>query len=144
MMTATCNAFTGLRACILAAPIICSATARCISFWIQSAGRRTWDFARAPAGKTLTMSIKAIGRFSVACALLLLAGCARDPVGELAARLKDPHVDVRRAAAAGLEEVPKNDEHVIAALTAALGDEDTEVRYRSANALGKLGSAAKP
>jgi HEAT repeat protein len=89
------------------------------------------------------MSIRIAGRFSVAFALVLLAGCARDPVVELAAKLKDSHVEVRRAAAADLEAVPNSDKRVIGALSTALADEDTEVRYRSANAFGKVGAAAK-
>jgi HEAT repeat protein len=82
-------------------------------------------------------------RCSVVCAILVLAGCSRDPIGELATKLKDPHVEVRRAAAAGLEELASDDGRVVAALTAALADDDAEVRYRSANALGKSGAAAK-
>jgi HEAT repeat protein len=89
------------------------------------------------------MSIRIAAAWSVVCALLLLGGCGRDPVGELATKLKDSHVEVRRATAAALEELASDDERVVAALTAALADEDTELRYRSANALGKLGAGAK-
>src|SRR3954471_9356395 len=91
-----------------------------------------------PEEKASRMSIRIAGHSSIAFALVLLAGCARDPVVELAAKLKDSHVEVRRAASGGLESVPNSDERVIAALSTSLADEDTEVRYRSASALGKL------
>ena len=70
-------------------------------------------------------------------------GCGRDPVDDLVAKLRDPNVEVRRAAAHALVVQPVNDERVIAELTKTVSDKDSEVRYESIEALGKLGPAAK-
>ena len=73
----------------------------------------------------------------------MLIGCARDPLGDLTAKLADPDVETRRAAARALDEQPNPDARVVAALTKSVADRDTEVRYRSIEALGKIGPAAK-
>lgn len=75
---------------------------------------------------------------------LLTVGCSRDPLSDVAARLSDPDITVRRAAARALMEQPIADERVIIALTKTTTDKDTEVRALSVRALGQLGPAAKP
>jgi HEAT repeat protein len=74
---------------------------------------------------------------------LPVLGCSRDSVADLVAKLKNPDVNVRRAAAAALDEQPTSDERTIEALTKSAADSDPEVRYRVTSALGKLGPVAK-
>jgi HEAT repeat protein len=72
-----------------------------------------------------------------------LTGCGHDPVDNIVAKLRDPDVAVRRAATHSLVEQPVNNERVIEELTKNVSDKNTELRYESAEALGKLGPAAK-
>jgi vesicle coat complex subunit len=74
---------------------------------------------------------------------LALAGCGRDPVADLAARLQDPNVEVRRAAVEALGQQPVSDVRVIDSLTRCIGDNDGEVRYGSIAAVGRIGPPAK-
>lgn len=74
---------------------------------------------------------------------ILLVGCARDPTDELISRLSDSNVDVRRAAARAIRELPKVDEPVVAALVESARDKDVAVRCLSIEAIGKLGRADK-
>jgi HEAT repeat protein len=89
------------------------------------------------------MSIR--DRFSLFFVALCLApsGCGHDPIEEVVAKLRDPNVDVRRAAAHSLVVQPVNDERLIAALAKDTSDRDSEVRFESVEALGKLGPPAK-
>ena len=56
--------------------------------------------------------------------------------------LRDPNVEVRRTTTHSLVEQPVNDERVIKELTHNVSDKNSELRYESAEALGKLGPAA--
>lgn len=75
--------------------------------------------------------------------LCLLAGCGRNPVGELARQLQDSDVNVRRHAAAILVAMGQDAKPAISALSGALDDEDREVRRLASRALGHLGPEAK-
>jgi HEAT repeat protein len=87
-------------------------------------------------------------RFSVSLGLLsvglciALGGCAHDPVDAIVANLRDRNVEVRQAATNSLVEQPVNDSRVIKELTKNSSDKSSELRYKSTQALGKLGSAA--
>ena len=74
---------------------------------------------------------------------IALAGCGHDPVDAIVAKLRDPNVEVRRAATHSFVEQPMNDNRVIEELTKNVSDKNSELRYESAEALGKLGPAAK-
>jgi len=74
---------------------------------------------------------------------IALVGCGHDRVDNVVAKLRDPDVEVRLAATHSLVERPVNNERVIEELTKNVSDKNTELRYESAEALGKLGPAAK-
>lgn len=59
------------------------------------------------------------------------------------ARLNDPDVAVRQAAAHALSAQPSAGEPIVAALTKSAADPDVEVRFLSISALGKAGPTAK-
>jgi HEAT repeat protein len=89
------------------------------------------------------MSIRAFSRrFSIALSLAL-GGCRHDPAEAIVAKLSDPNIEVRLAATNSLVEQPVNDNRVIKELTKNVSEKNSELRYKSAEALGKLGSAAK-
>jgi HEAT repeat protein len=90
------------------------------------------------------MSIRVWLNLFLIALCLAPSGCGHDPVDAIVANLHDPNVEVRRAAAHALVERPVGDERVIAELTKDVSDRDSEVRYESIEALGKLGPAAKP
>jgi HEAT repeat protein len=89
------------------------------------------------------MSIRAFCSGIFIALFIALGGCGHDPVDNVVAKLRDPDVDVRRAATHSLVERPVNNERVIEELTKNVSDKNTELRYESAEALGKLGPAAK-
>jgi HEAT repeat protein len=70
-------------------------------------------------------------------------GCGHDPIDALLTKLRDPDVEVRRAAMRSLVEQPVNDNRVIEEITKNVSDKNVELRYESEDALGKLGPAAK-
>ena len=74
---------------------------------------------------------------------IALGGCGHDPVDAIVARLRDPNAEVRRTATHSLVEHPINDNRVIEELTKNVSDKSSELRYESAEALGKLGPAAR-
>jgi HEAT repeat protein len=88
------------------------------------------------------MSIRAFCHWSFIGLCIALGGCGHDPVDAIVARLRDPNVEVRRAATHSLVEQPVNDQRVIKELTHNVSDKNPELRYESAEALGKLGPAA--
>jgi HEAT repeat protein len=79
----------------------------------------------------------------IAATCIAPCGCSRDPVGDVVAKLRDPNVEVRRAATHSLVEQPINDERVIEELTKNVSDKSAELRFESIEALSKLGPAAK-
>lgn len=78
--------------------------------------------------------------FTALC--VAFGGCGHDPVDPLVAKLRDPDVEVRRAALHSLVEHPINDNRVIEEITKNLSDSSAESRYEATDALGKLGAAA--
>jgi HEAT repeat protein len=89
------------------------------------------------------MSIRAFCSWIFIALCTALGGCGHDPIDNVVAKLRDPNVGVRRAATHSLVEQPVNNERVIEELTKNVSDKSTELRYESAEALGKLGPAAK-
>jgi HEAT repeat protein len=88
------------------------------------------------------MSIRALSTWLSVGLSIALGGCGLDPTNAFIAKLRDPNVEVRRAATRSLVEQPMNDRRVIEELTKNVSDKDSELRYDSAEALGKLGPAA--
>jgi HEAT repeat protein len=89
------------------------------------------------------MSIRAFCTWLVPAICVACGGCGHDPIDALVARLRSPDVEVRQAATHSLVEQPINDSRVVQEITKNLSDKQTELRYESAEALGKLGPAAK-
>src|SRR4029077_13066409 len=73
--------------------------------------------------------------------LLLLAGCSRS-TGDWIEQLHAPDATARLHAVHALQERRGDTQQVVAALTAALKDEDAFVRRDAAHALGKFGPDA--
>lgn len=88
---------------------------------------------------------RSVMRWVALCGLsLLTVGCGSDRIDALSAQLADGDVQVRRAAARSLQELPGDKVRAIPALArAAAGDEDLEVRRLSIQALGGMGPAAE-
>lgn len=74
---------------------------------------------------------------------IALSGCSHDSADAIVSRLHDPNVEVRRTATHSLVERPFNDSRVIEELAKNTADKNSELRYESVEALGKLGPAAK-
>jgi HEAT repeat protein len=89
------------------------------------------------------MSIRAFCRWLCAGWCIALGGCGHNSIDAVLAKLHDPNVEVRRLATHSLVEKPINDSRVIEELTRNTSDKNSELRYESVEALGKLGPAAK-
>jgi HEAT repeat protein len=89
------------------------------------------------------MSIRTFCSWLFTALCVAFGGCGHDPVDALVAKLRDPDVEVRRATTHSLVERPFNDNRVIEEITKNISDNNAELRYESAEALGKLGPAAK-
>jgi HEAT repeat protein len=104
----------------------------------EEAARKLGQSAEPKAVETLLEALKNGPPPKVAMAALKALGGKKDPraVAALAEWTHHRAPDVRKAALMGLAQAPAGDKRAAAAMTAALGDSDAEVRAQAAKGLG--------